>query len=226
MKNIAVLISNKGTGTNLQAVIDATKKGKINGKICVVVSNTSKALGLERAKNHDIDIEVFGWKKYKDLDMTREDYSRDLARLLKEIYKSEIVVFAGWSLILAEEFFKYFPNTVLNIHPGILSKDGNDNLSPAGEKLPSNVGLMTEEAIKKFLYGNYKYAGSTLHLATAEADAGPIVSHAYEAIRPSDSIESLYSRLKRKEHIMLVEALSLIANGKLSVEGSRVKVLQ
>ncbi len=107
MKNLAVLISNKGTGTNLQAIIDAVEKGKINGKITVVVSNTLKAKGLARAKKANIPIEIFGWKKYKNLSKTRSDYSKDLAKLLLK-YKPDLVVFAGWILILTQEFFDEF----------------------------------------------------------------------------------------------------------------------
>ena len=226
MKNIAVLISNKGTGTNLQAVIDAVEQGKINGKIAVVLSNTSKALGLERARSHNIKTVVFGWKKYKDSGKTREGYSKDLAKLLKKTYRSEIVVFAGWSLILTPEFFDSFTNSVLNIHPGILPRGKEGGLSPVGEKLPTNVGLMTDDAIKKFLNGGYKYAGSTLHFAIGEADAGPVIFQEFERIKVADTIETLYSRLKIKEHSMLIRALSLLSRDKLVVEGSRAKVLQ
>lgn len=227
MKNIAVLISDKGTGTNLQAIIDAVETGDINGKISVVVSNTFKAFGLERAKKHNIPTEVFGWIGYKEAGKSRGEYSKDLAKILKKKYKVNIVALAGWSLILTKEFLDLFPNTVLNVHPGLLPKhSGEDVLSPVGEKLPKNVGLMTDDAIKKFLYSGYKYAGSTLHFVMENPDAGPVIFHDFEKIRPGDTVDSLYSRLKKKEHAMFVKALSLLSEEKLAVEDSRVKVLQ
>ena len=227
MKNIAVLISDKGTGTNLQAIIDGIGKGKIQGKITIVVSNTTKAFGLDRAKNQNITTEIFGWKKYKEAGKSREQYSEDLAKLLKEKYRADVVALAGWSLILTKEFFEVFNNAVLNIHPGLLPKKGRDTvLSPENEELPANVGMMTEEAIKKFLYGGYKYAGSTLHFATEEADAGPIIFYEFEKIKPGDTVESLYYRLKKKEHAMFTKALALFCDDKLAVEDSSVKVIQ
>src|SRR3989344_4301490 len=96
MENIAVLISDKGIGTNLQAIIDAVEKGEINGKVVVVVSNTSKSLGLERAKKHKIPTEVFRWTPYREADKSRNDYSNDLAKLLKKKYNPDLVVLAGW----------------------------------------------------------------------------------------------------------------------------------
>ena len=227
MKNIAILISAKGVGTNLQAIIDAVEQGKIHGKIAVVVSNTSKAFGLERAKSHNIPSEVFGWKKYKNTGKSRGDYSKDLAKMLKEKYSVGVVALAGWSLILTHEFFQIFPNAVLNVHPGLLPRDGEDSVfSPKGERLPANVGMMTDDAIKKFLYGGYKYAGSTLHFATEEADAGPVISHEFETIKPSDTVDSLYLRLKKKEHSMFIKALSQFCNDRLTIEGRSVKVIQ
>jgi phosphoribosylglycinamide formyltransferase-1 len=227
VKNIAILISDKGTGTNLQAIIDAVEKGRIHGKIAVVTSNTSRAFGLERAKNYNIPTEVFGWKKYKEEGRSRGDYSGDLSKLLKDKYRVDVVALAGWSLILTREFFQTFPNAVLNIHPGLLTNEGGDSvISPSGEKLPANVGMMTDEAIKRFLYGGYKYAGSTLHFATEEADAGPVIFHEFEKIKPTDTVGSLYSRLKKKEHSMFIKALSLFCDNKLTCEDMSVKVIQ
>lgn len=225
MKNIAVLISNKGMGTNLQSIIDAVEKGKINGKISVVVSNTSKAYGLERAKKHHIPTEIFGWRKYEKLGKTREDYSKNLANLLKK-YKPDLVVFAGWILILTQEFFDEFPN-VLNIHPGLIPDIPGEVVNfPDGTQAPTNKEMHTDEAISSFLQNKQPFAGSTIHFVTKDVDWGPVVFRDFEKIKPSDSLDSLYSRLKKKEHKMLINAIFLYCSDKLVIEGSRVKVLQ
>ena len=226
MKNIAVLISNKGTGTNLKAIVEAVDKGEIKGKICVVVSNTSTAFGLQRAKNHRIPTEVFGWTPYREADKSRNDYSRDLAKLLKEKYNPDLVVFAGWVLILTKEFFDYHSN-VLNIHHGLIpDKPGGQVYFPDGTEAPTNEEMHTDDAIAAFLDGGYGYAGSTVHFVTPSVDWGPVVFRDFEKIRKGDDLDSLYLRLKKKEHRILVNAVSLFCSDRLSVEDSKVKVIQ
>lgn len=226
MKKIAVLISDKGTGTNLQAIIDAIEKGEINGKVVVVVSNTSKAFGLERAKKHKIPTEVFRWTPYKKANKSRAEYSKDLAKLIKEQYDSDLIVLAGWILILTKEFFEILPN-VLNIHPGLIpNQPGSKVYFPDGSVAPTNKEMHTDDAIKAFLDEKYKFAGSTIHFVTPDVDWGPVVSRDFEKIQKSDTVDSLYSRLKKKEHAMLVRSISLFCDGRLAVEGSHVKVLQ
>ncbi len=217
VKNIAVLISDKGTGTNLQSIIDATKGGEIDGKVVVVVSNTSKAFGLQRAQKHSIPTEVFGWKKYQESGRSREEYSKDLTKLLQK-YKLDLVVLAGWILILKKEFFEQFPY-VLNIHPGLIpDTPGKKVYFPDGKEAPTNEQMHTENAIGAFLNGGYKYAGSTVHFATPTADWGPVVFRDFEEIKKDDTVDSLYTRLKKKEHKMLVTAVKLFCEGKLTGE--------
>ena len=225
MKNIAILISNKGTGTNLQAIIDAVERGEIKGNITVVVSNTSKAHGLVRAKKYNIPTEIFGWKRYEKLGKTRREYSKYLAKLLKK-YNPDLVVFAGWILILTQEFFEEFPN-VINIHPGLIPDIPGERVKfPDGTQAPINEEMHTDDAISSFLKNKHKFAGSTIHFVTKNVDWGPVVFRDFEKIKPGDTVDSLYSRLKKKEHKMLIRAISLYCNDKLVIEGSRVKVLQ
>ena len=225
MKNIAVLISDKGTGTNLQAIIDAVEVGKIKGKICVVVSNTAKAFGLNRARKYKIPTEVFGWKKYEKSGKSRDEYSKDLAKLLKK-YDPDLIVFAGWILILTQEFFDEFYH-VLNIHPGLIPDSPGGKVNFPDETLaPTNKEMHTDDAVSSFLKGKYKFAGSTIHFVTRNVDWGPVVFRDFEEIRKDDNLESLYSRLKEKEHTMLVKAIYLFCNDKLIVERSKVRVLQ
>ena len=110
MKRIAVLISNKGTGSNLASILDAIDNGKIkNGKVTVVISDKADAYGLIRAKQKGIPTVIFPLKDYKNI-KTRRKYNKRLAKLLKEKYRIDLVVLAGWMLILSENFIKYFPH--------------------------------------------------------------------------------------------------------------------
>ncbi|MEX0616569.1 MAG: formyltransferase family protein [Candidatus Woykebacteria bacterium] len=225
-KNIAILISDKGTGTNLQAIIDLCEKDEIKGQICVVVSNTSNALGLERAKKHKIPAEVFGWSHYKEAGKGRNEYTKDLAGLLKDKYNPDLVVLAGWILILTKEFFEIFPN-VLNIHPGLIpDKAGSKVYFPDGREAPTNEEIHTDDAISAFLEGGYQYAGSTIHFVTPSVDWGPVVFRDFEKIEKDDTVDTLYTRLKKKEHAILIKTVSLFCQGKLSLEDSSVKVLK
>jgi phosphoribosylamine--glycine ligase len=216
VKNIAVLISNQGTGTNLQAIIDNIKAGDINGKIVVVVSNAANAYGLERAKKNNIPTEIFPWKPYQEGGKSRAEYSRDLAKLLKK-YRPDIIVFAGWILIVTKEFINEFP-IILNLHPGLIPDQPNGTVYfPDGTPAPSNKGVHTDDAIANFFKQGCTYAGSTLHVITPDVDWGPVLERAFEKIRKNDTVDSLYSRLKKKEHQMLVRAVKLYCGDKLII---------
>jgi len=220
VKKIAVLTSNKGTGTNLQAITDACASGEIKGKIVVVLSNAANAYGLERAKKHHIPTEVFPWLPYKEAGKSRTEYSKDLATLLKK-YNPDIVLFAGWILVVTSEFINEFP-LILNLHPGLIpdTPDGKVYF-PDGTLAPSNKGVHTDDAIANFFEKKCAYAGSTLHVVTPDVDWGPVIERAFEKIRKNDTVDSLYSRLKKKEHQMLIKATKLYCEDKLEINSKR-----
>ena len=156
MKNIVVLVS--GGGTNLQALIDAEHRGEIpNGKITCVISSKTDAYALERAKQNNIKTRVLVRKDFADI----ASYSaamRDL--LLSE--KADLVVYAGFMTILDEQVCNAFKNKMINVHPALIP-------SFCGKGF---YGLhVHEEALKK----GVKVSGATVHVVTAECDAGPII---------------------------------------------------
>ena len=199
---IAVLISNKGTGTNLQAIIDAKEQGRLPQiEIGLVISDAPDAKGLERAKKHRLayDIARFGKLAHRDEDSQELGFSLNLQRI-------GVVVMAGWSRILTRPYFETFEGATVNVHPGMLpNPDGSPFLFPDGTEAPWNKGLMTEKAVANFLGG--KYAGSTVHVATIDADSGPVLERTLVEVLPDDSIDSLYDRMKREEWAALVRAL-------------------
>lgn len=194
MKKIAVLISNKGTGTNLQAIIDGVESEKINAKIAIVVSDEENAYGLIRAKKHHIPIAI---NKEKD----------NLVKLLKE-YNINYIALGGWKQFLTDEFMNTYKNKILNVHPGLIPDTINDVVkNPDGTDGLWNKKKFTNKALQNFFDTNSTYAGSSIHFLTNDVDFGPVLGRCFEKIQPNDTIDSLYTRLKVKENQLYIEVL-------------------
>ena len=192
---LAVLISNAGTGTNLQAIIDGIGSGKINAEICTVISDKTDALGLERAKKNNIKIEIYPKKE-------------NLLSLLQKI-NPDYICLAGWKQIILDEVILAFPNKILNLHPGLIPDtiDGKVK-NPDGTEALWNKGKLTDKAISNFLDKKATYAGSSIHFLTLNFDFGPVLGRTFEKIQVNDNVESLYDRLKKKENELYVEVLA------------------
>lgn len=225
LKKIAVLISNKGTGSNLQALIEAGRLRKIKGKIVVVVSDKINAYGLKRAKKNKIPILVRPFTKFKDK-KARKVYGEKIVKELKEKYQIDLVVLAGWMIILPSLFIRQFPFKIINLHPGLIpdKKGGKLKLSDSSLANPFE-GKMADGAIQVALKSGVTISGSTVHFVTSAVDWGPVIMRAEEKIRPKDSIESYYSRLKKKEHLILILAVKLFCEDKLKIKDDLVEIL-
>lgn len=197
MVNIAVLVS--GSGTNLQAIIDACEKNEINGKVKVVISNRKKAHGLERAKNHNI----------KALWIKDED---EIIKTLQE-EKIELIVLAGYLAIVSEKLINLYENKIINIHPSLIP-------SFCG---PGFYGIHVHE--HAFNRG-VKVSGATVHFVSTVVDGGPIILQ--EAIDISDCKTPEEIQLKilnNIEHKLLVKAVKLYCDNKLKVNNERVEII-
>ncbi|OGK21738.1 hypothetical protein A3C23_00195 [Candidatus Roizmanbacteria bacterium RIFCSPHIGHO2_02_FULL_37_13b] len=195
MKRLAVLISTGGTGTNLQAIINAIEKGELKAKIVVVLSDSSDALGLERARKHEIPYEIV-------------DKNTDLVAILKKQYQVDYICLAGWKLIIPDSFIDSFENKILNIHPGLIPDSLSSRVkNPDGSKALWNRGKFTDKAIQNFLDSGASYAGSTVHFLSHDFDFGPILGRVFMKIESNDTVDSLYSRLKHKEHELYINVL-------------------
>lgn len=221
-KKIAVLISNKGTGSNLQALIDKVKSGKIQGKIVVVVSDKADAYGLVRAKKNKIPTLLRPFTDFKNW-QARERYGTGLGQELKEKYRVDLVVLAGWMIILPLSFLNYFPWAVINLHPGLIPDHRGGMLKlPDGSRSNSLAGKMADGAIEAALKLGVTYSGSTVHFVTEAVDWGPVILRAQEKIRANDTVEVYYGRLKKKEHLILSLTVKLFCQGKLKVVKDQV----
>ena len=206
MLNIAVLVS--GGGTNLQALIDAEKAGKIeNGRISVVVASKPGVYALERARNAGIEGVVLARKDFESVD----DYSAALEKLLKE-KKTDLIVLAGFMTITNAAFTKAFENRIINVHPALIP-------SFCGKGF---YGLHVHEAA---LARGVKVSGATVHFVNEVCDGGPIILQKAVPVEPGDTPETLQRRImEQAEWQLLPEAVSLFCAGRLSVDGAVVTI--
>lgn len=200
MKNICVLVS--GGGTNLQALIDAEKRGEITGgKITCVIASKADAYALERAKQNNIKTRVLVRREYADA----ASYSAAMRDVLLE-EKADLVVYAGFMTILDEQVCSAFPNKMINVHPALIP-------SFCGKGF---YGLHVHEAA---LAKGVKVSGATVHFVTAECDAGPIILQKAVEVKQGDTPETLQRRImENAEWKILPQAVSLFCQDKIRVE--------
>ncbi|MBU3911282.1 MAG: phosphoribosylglycinamide formyltransferase [Candidatus Omnitrophica bacterium] len=198
--NIAIFCS--GNGTNLQAIIDSQKKGFIKADIKLVVSDTAGCFALERAKKADIKTLVVEKKNFS----SQKDFEGAILKKLKE-EKIGLIVLAGYMRLLSPDFIKEYKNKILNIHPSLL---------------PSFKG--THGIKEAFLYG-VKITGPTVHFVTEDMDAGPIILQSAVAVMEDDTEETFAGAIHKEEHKIYPRAIQLFVEGKLKIEGRKVKII-
>lgn len=194
---LGVLIS--GSGSNLQALIDAIESHELPGvEIVLVVSNNIDAYGLERAHKHHLQAMHLPWQN-------REECEAKLTTWL-QLYQVDLLVLAGWMRLLSASFLSQFPRRVINIHPALLPDDGTGSsfTTSDGTTIPVFRGL---HAVRQALDSGVKITGSTVHFVTPEVDAGPVICREEVPILPGDTEESLHERLKVVEHRLIVDAV-------------------
>ena len=193
---VAVLVS--GSGSNLQAIIDASKNDRDFGaEVSLVISNIEKAFGLTRAENEGID----------------NFFIKDNEEILKKLkeYEIDLVVLAGYLKIIPESIIDEFPNRIINIHPSLI---------------PSFCGMgyygikVHEAAIER----GVKVSGCTTHFVNKIADAGPIILQKVVNVDFSYDADRLQQEILKEEHKILPESIKLFAHGNLEVVGNRVKI--
>lgn len=199
MIRIGVLIS--GRGSNLQAILDACRDGRIDGQVVVVISDQADAYGLKRAEA--AGVEAFFLDPAAS--PTRTAYSAALAREL-QARNVDLVCLAGFMRLVRKPLLEAFPWRIMNIHPSLL---------------PSFPGLHAQEQALKY---GVKVSGCTVHFVTEGMDEGPIICQAAVPVLEGDTPETLAERILVEEHRIYPQAIQLFAEGRLSVEGRRVVV--
>jgi len=175
LKKLAILIS--GSGSNLQAFIDAVANHKLSANIAVVISNRPDVKGLERAANAGIPTEVLDHKQFSD----RNVFDQQLMKTIDQ-YGVDAVILAGFMRILGDDFVRHYQGKLFNIHPSLL---------------PKYPGLHTHQ---RAIAAGDREAGASVHFVVPELDAGPIVIQARVAVKKEDDADSLAKRVLEQEH--------------------------
>ena len=206
MVRVAVLVS--GGGTNLQALIDAQKRGALGGgEIAAVISTKEGAYALERAKNAGIPGYVIPRKAYAN----NQEMTIALVEKLKEL-DIQLIVLAGCMVIFSHELVDNYPNAIMNVHPALIP-------SFCGKGF---YGLHVHEAA--LAYG-VKLSGATVHFVSEECDGGPIIAQKAVPVLEGDTPETLQKRIMEEaEWKLLPEAVALFCEGRITVEGRNVHI--
>lgn len=198
MTELAVLCS--GRGSDLQSIIDAIQSGELPAKISVVITDKPGVRALERAERAGIKNICVDRKKFE----TRAEFEKEILEHLGGI---DLVILAGFMRILSPEFVKKFSGRLMNIHPSLL---------------PAFPGAHAHRDV--LAYG-VKVSGCTVHFVDEGTDSGPVILQAAVEVKDDDTEETLAARVLEQEHIIYPEAIKLFVEGKLKIEGRKVKIL-
>ena len=206
---LRVLSMVSGGGTNLQAIIDSVKNGMItNTELVGVISNNKNAYALARAKENGIDAKCISPKDYE----SREVFNQELLKAV-DAYEPDLIVLAGYLVVIPPEMIKKYKNRIINIHPSLIPSFCGTGY----------YGLKVHEAA---LERGVKVVGATVHFVDEGTDTGPILQKAVE-VHNGDTPEVLQRRvMEQAEWKILPHAIDLIANGKVEVEGHRTIVTE
>jgi len=196
--SLVVLLS--GSGSNLQAIIDAIANG-LPAKITAVISNRDDAYGLERAAKSGIETRVLNHKPYPD----RETYDQALIELI-DSFQPDLIILAGFMRILSPRFVQHYQGRLLNIHPSLL---------------PKHKGLHTHQ---RALEAGDTIHGASVHFVTEELDGGPVVLQAQVPVEANDTEERLAARVLKQEHIIYPQVIRWFAEGRITISNHQLEM--
>ena len=197
--NLGVLVS--GRGSNLQALLDASREGRIESRVALVISDVADAPALERA--HQVGVPVLHVPAGPKVRVSRaaaRTYVQELRR-----HDVDLIALAGFMRIVGRSFFAAYGGRIINIHPSLL---------------PLFPGLDPQ---RQALEAGVRVAGCTVHFVTPDVDAGPIICQAAVPVEVDDSVDALSARILVEEHRIYVEAVQLLEEGRVHLEGARVR---
>jgi formyltetrahydrofolate-dependent phosphoribosylglycinamide formyltransferase len=198
MAGLVVVVS--GSGSNLQAILDAVNDGRLPAEVALVVSNRKAAYGLVRAEAADIPTLYSPLKPYTDNGRSREEYDANLAAILIP-YDPDLIVLAGWMHIFSPAFLDKFPNKVINLHPALPGRfAGTDAI---------------QRAYNAFHDGEIASSGCMVHYVIPQVDAGPTIDQEQVPVYPQDTLEQFETRMHAAEHRLIVRAVNqLLSTGR------------
>ncbi|HMK61954.1 MAG TPA: phosphoribosylglycinamide formyltransferase [Dissulfurispiraceae bacterium] len=199
MLKLGILAS--GRGSNFQSIIDEINAGKLSAAVSLLITDTTDAYAIERAKKHSIDFLYLNPRDFKSIN---DFYARIAAELTKR--SVELVILAGFMRIVRKPLIDAFPNRIMNIHPALL---------------PAFPGLHSQKQAVEY---GARISGCTVHFVDEGMDTGPIIIQAAVPVSPDDTEDSLSERILRLEHKVYPFAIKLYSEGRLSVEGRIVNI--
>src|SRR5712692_1558357 len=202
MSRIKVGVLASGRGTDFQSLVDARKRGDLDVDLAVLLCNVPGAAVLDRAKAANVPAVVVDHRPFgKD----REGFEREVVKLLQD-KRVDLVVLAGFMRLVSASFIREFPNRIINIHPSLL---------------PAFPGA---HAHRDAIAAGVKVSGCTIHFVDASVDGGPIILQKAVPVLEDDTEDSLAARILEQEHVLLPLAVKLFSEGRLRVEGRRVRI--
>lgn len=195
MEPLRLVILISGSGSNLQAILDAIEDETITAVPSLVVSNRKGAYGLARAEQAGVPTAYFPFKPYRDAGKSREQYDADLAEMIRP-YQPDLIILAGWMHILSAAFLDHFPDKVINLHPALPGQFAGTHA--------------IQRAYEAYQRGEIEHTGCMVHYTVPEVDAGPVIAQAEVPILPADSLADLEARMHQTEHKLLVTAVQTV----------------
>jgi phosphoribosylglycinamide formyltransferase-1 len=203
---IAILVSGHGRGSNMAAIIDACQRGEIDGQVVLVIGTRSEAPALQRAAEKGVPTRVISPRRLSD-----EAYAQRLLHALDES-RVDLVCLAGYMRLLPVPVVQAYAGRVMNIHPALLPLFGGK-------------GMYGEHVHRAVLESGMKVSGCTVHFVDEHYDTGPIIVQRCVPVEEDDTWETLAARVLVQEHQAYVQAVQLFAQGRLRIEGKRVRIL-
>jgi phosphoribosylglycinamide formyltransferase-1 len=186
--------------------MDGCSRGEIRGRVVVVISNNPKARALDRARLAGIPAVAMHHRAFPD----RDTFDAKLVEILHS-YEVDLVCLAGFMRVLGPSFIRQFPDRIMNIHPALLPAFGG-------------LGMFGDRVHQTVVDSGVRFSGCTIHFANEAPDGGPIILQAVVPVLDSDTAQSLAERVLVEEHRLYPEAVKLFAEGRLQVEGRRVRI--
>lgn len=203
---IAILVSGHGRGSNMAAIIDACQRGEIDGEVVLVIGTRSEAPALQRAAEKGVPTRVISPRN-----LSEEEYAERLLHALEKA-RVDLVCLAGYMRLLPVPVVQAYAGRVMNIHPALLPLFGGQ-------------GMYGEHVHQAVLESGMKVSGCTVHFVDEHYDTGPIIIQRCVPVEEDDTWETLAARVLVQEHQAYVQAVQLFAEGRLRIEGRRVRIL-
>jgi phosphoribosylglycinamide formyltransferase 1 len=201
MRKLRLGVLASGSGSNLQAIMDNCESRKIDAQVVVVISDKEEAFALQRARNKEIPAYHLNPKGFAQ----KTEYEEELVKILQE-HQIDLVILAGYMRLVGKRLLESYPQRIINIHPALL---------PA---FPGTHGQKDA-----FEYG-VKFSGCTVHFVDEGMDTGPIIKQAVVPVLEDDTVDDLSARILKEEHRIFSEAIQLYAQGKLEINGRKVRI--